>query len=694
MTKSLSNILKAGSLTTTLGVSKGGTGLTTITANNILLGNGASAIQTVAPGNTGNVLTSTGSGWASSAPFSYTLPTANTTTLGGVKVDGTTITANNGVISASATKTISNKTGAYTVVAGDLGKIINCTSGTFTVSLTAAASLGSGFTCTIWNTSNTSTDAITIDPSGAETIDGVATLILRRGEGLDIVSNGTNWEVGSKKPMRYFVENVSSAETRPTATGTNSFSFGRASVASGLSCFSLAAYGATAGADLSVAIGQNSSNNGSVTATGAGAMALGGSYASGVDSFAAGIGNNTSSYGATANYAIAIGNQSVSNQQYGVALGGGCVVSGDSAVCIGRNGTASGGYAVNIGFNGTSSGLQSLVINASTASATCATAIGLNSAGSGSQAVTGAGAMALGGSYASGTDSFAAGIGNNTSSYGATGGNSIAMGLQAKATNTYTLAFGYNAKATNIYAVAIGSAITASGQYGVGIGYSIMATGLRSVAVGNQAVANATDSYSFGASIASGQGSIALGYASTASGVGATALGNISTASAAYAFAAGYYSLAEQYGKYTFASGFFSAQGDAQYGKIVLRGLSDATTSSTLTSDGGNATSYNQLTLATNQGMAVTGTLIGKQAGAGGAGIVCYEVKVSVSNNNGTMTLNSGTLTLIGTDTVGLSFAPSITVNNILKTLNITSGRSNISMMRWVCTLHSTECTH
>jgi hypothetical protein len=55
----------------------------------------------------------------------------------------------------SSALTIQNKTSAYTVVAGDLGTIINCTSGTFTVSLTAAATLGAGFNCWIWNTSTT-----------------------------------------------------------------------------------------------------------------------------------------------------------------------------------------------------------------------------------------------------------------------------------------------------------------------------------------------------------------------------------------------------------------------------------------------------------------------------------------------------------------------------------------------------------
>lgn len=52
----------------TLGVARGGTGATTLTANNVLLGNGTSALQTVAPGTSGNVLTSNGTTWTSSAP--------------------------------------------------------------------------------------------------------------------------------------------------------------------------------------------------------------------------------------------------------------------------------------------------------------------------------------------------------------------------------------------------------------------------------------------------------------------------------------------------------------------------------------------------------------------------------------------------------------------------------------------------
>jgi hypothetical protein len=71
---SLSNLTTVGTITsgtwsaTAISVAKGGTGATTLTANNVLLGNGTSALQAVAPGASGNVLTSDGTTWTSSAP--------------------------------------------------------------------------------------------------------------------------------------------------------------------------------------------------------------------------------------------------------------------------------------------------------------------------------------------------------------------------------------------------------------------------------------------------------------------------------------------------------------------------------------------------------------------------------------------------------------------------------------------------
>ncbi len=64
----ITNVSLSAGVTGTLPVANGGTGATSLTANRVLLGNGTSALQTVAPGSNGNVLTSNGTTWVSSAP--------------------------------------------------------------------------------------------------------------------------------------------------------------------------------------------------------------------------------------------------------------------------------------------------------------------------------------------------------------------------------------------------------------------------------------------------------------------------------------------------------------------------------------------------------------------------------------------------------------------------------------------------
>jgi hypothetical protein len=88
-----SDITSITGLTTALTVAQGGTGLTTLTANNVVLGNGTSNVQFVAPSTTGNLLTSNGTTWTSAAPPA-----------GGV----TSAVAGNGI-------TVSGATGAVTI---------------------------------------------------------------------------------------------------------------------------------------------------------------------------------------------------------------------------------------------------------------------------------------------------------------------------------------------------------------------------------------------------------------------------------------------------------------------------------------------------------------------------------------------------------------------------------------------------
>jgi hypothetical protein len=555
-------------------------------------------------------------------------------------INGTTLLGSGDLVissGASATKTIANKTAAYTVVAGDLGKIINCTSGTFTISLTAAATLGAGFTCTIWNTSNTVTDAITIDPSGAETIDGLATLILRRGEGLDIVCDGTNWQIDDKKPMRGYAENFSNSVMRPVVTGSFAIGIGGNANATGTMGLALAygayatgdysngiGYQSYAGGNYSTAIGTNSGGNGSYALTGAGAMALGGSYASGTDSFAAGVGNNTSSYGALGANSIAFGQNAKAASASSVAAGSNAQAAGINAIAIGTSATSSSNSSVSVGVTAYAMGLGALAIgyqaNAN-GNYDYANAIGFNSY------VRGYSAVAIGNSYASGTDSFAAAIANNTSSYGARATGAIALGLQSSATGNGSIALGYNSA-------------TASGSNSLAIGYVCTANGHTSVAIGDGAHTKGVR------------------------------------------------------GKFAFSPCSYSAfvsPGSIQSGKIVLVASTTTTTTVVLTSNTNAASTDNQLTVQSNQAMTFFGTLIAKQTAS--ANMASYIIKGAIVNNAGTVTISSIAIETI-VDTIGLTTQPTFTVDATNKALTVTSGAKLTTSIRWGCNLDTIEITY
>jgi hypothetical protein len=62
-----SDITSLTGLTTALSVAQGGTGSANLTANSVVIGNGVSAVSGVAPGTSGNLLTSNGTAWTSAA---------------------------------------------------------------------------------------------------------------------------------------------------------------------------------------------------------------------------------------------------------------------------------------------------------------------------------------------------------------------------------------------------------------------------------------------------------------------------------------------------------------------------------------------------------------------------------------------------------------------------------------------------
>ena len=80
------------------------------------------------------------------------------------------------------------RTSAVPLTAADSTSLIDITSGTFTQTFSAAAELGSGWYCYI---RNSGTGDITLDPNGAELIDGLATYIMYPGETRLVQCTGT-----------------------------------------------------------------------------------------------------------------------------------------------------------------------------------------------------------------------------------------------------------------------------------------------------------------------------------------------------------------------------------------------------------------------------------------------------------------------------------------------------------------------
>lgn len=126
------------------------TGLPSLTLNSVLLGNGTSAPQTVAPGTAGNVLTSDGTTWISAARLTLGTPVTLTSQ---TSIDFTGIAARRIEFNLAGVST--NGTARPMIQIGDSGGIettgyssasSNSASGVSTASLTTAFGLAQGWT--------------------------------------------------------------------------------------------------------------------------------------------------------------------------------------------------------------------------------------------------------------------------------------------------------------------------------------------------------------------------------------------------------------------------------------------------------------------------------------------------------------------------------------------------------------------
>lgn len=103
--------------------------------------------------------------------------------------DSSTKLATTAFTQAARKQVVNAQTLTYTAVSADLGKVILYTgAGGVDLALDSAATLGDGWFATL---RNDSAGTITINPNGAETINGAATLAVGAGDGVIIYTNGT-----------------------------------------------------------------------------------------------------------------------------------------------------------------------------------------------------------------------------------------------------------------------------------------------------------------------------------------------------------------------------------------------------------------------------------------------------------------------------------------------------------------------
>ena len=273
--------------------------------------------------------------------------------------DGTDLLLGGSAIGGGASALIlADKTGNYTVVAGDLGKVLTFSgSSTGTFTLTAAATLGSGWFCYIVDNGTATANQLTIDPNGSETINLKTTHVFAGGAGIKLICDGSNFFTEQPSFDNSIAINKPAAFSKAVATG-----YGAIAISTGQSSGN-GAYGqnsvllnagtGSAGGD-AIAMGVSSNATGSYslatqggTSAGWGSIALR-AYVTGQDSV--GIGTHTgSSYGVSSTESVAIGYLAKATQTKSAAIGPYTIASGLRSTAIGYNSVASGQFALAIG---------------------------------------------------------------------------------------------------------------------------------------------------------------------------------------------------------------------------------------------------------------------------------------------------------------------------------------------------------
>lgn len=389
-------------------------------------------------------------------------------------------------------------------------------------------------------------------------------------------------------------DNPVSGYTAPSATGTNAVAIGDSAISAGTR-----------------------------------SVALGYSRASGTDSFAAAMGDNTTSYGALGGFSVALGYRAKvdSSSAYSMAMGRGPqITSSQRAVAMGNNPrVTSSDYAVAIGDEATVSFGES--------------------------------GVALGTSYVSGTDGFAAAITNKTATYGAQGTSSIAMGQNAKATGYGGKAIGFSAIASDSRATAIGAYATASGSNSLAIS-----------AGGNTSTASGYGSIAIGVVTSDATNSVAIGQKARTNGI---------------------------IGSYKFSNGDIqSANDDCQTGTYLLKaGTTDATAKALTTNDHNTASTNNQIILTNYSAFSFSGTVVAREFQGDGSDYAAWEVKGTILRdaNAGSTVLGQAVINDLYHTSGASAWDIALTADTTNGGLKISATGAASTNIRWVGTINTSE---
>ena len=338
-----------------------------------------------------------------------------------------------------------------------------------------------------------------------------------------------------------------------------------------------------------------------------GGTAIGGGGGGDPDLFDENYDGSTTAPNATGTNAFAIGVQSTSSATNSVAIGTGAYVTHQGGIGLGYSPTVTANYGA---------------------------AIGANSAGAGAK-VSGAGGVALGGSNTQGSEAFSAVIDNTTTSYGASGANSIAMGYQAKATNSYA---------------------TVSG------GASNVASGYHSTVIGGSN------------NLADNIGSTVLGgrYGTTRGIRGATIF-------------AGY------------GNQITATQGTTQSGLYILaEQTTDATATALKTDNQSSSSTANQIVLPNNSCYGFTGTVIARENSAQTNDFAVWEIKGGAvrAGSASTTALGSYNINKISESTGAANWSIALSEDTTNGAVAITVTGEASHSIRWVATVNTTEVTY